>query len=152
MVVYFSKGTGLRVWCSPPQTGLKTHLPLHVPHDKLHKPYDGPKPPFDNGRDELTYYYCSTFEPPYLAEILDVLAKDIWLIEQTGRFETWAKVLQLNADSRAAYDAFEIICQQRMEFMALLGEEPYHRLVYEIERIDPWKFAEIEEPPAEEST
>lgn len=152
VIVYFSKGTGLRTWCHPPQTGLDVTIPLHVPHGKLYQPYDGPTPPFDNERDELTYRHCSTFEPPYLAEILDVLAKDIWLVEQAGPFEIWANVLQLNHDSIAARKAYDVIYQQRHELMALLGEEPYHRLIYEIERLDPWKFAEIEEPESEQES
>ncbi len=147
VIIYFSKGINIRRWCSPPQTGVADTIPLHVPHDKINGQYDGPTPPFKNDYDRRTYNLCSQVEPPFLIEVLDVLAKDIWLVEQAGTFEKWAQALGTNSDSRAARGAFDIVCQQRSELSALLGQESYHRLLYEIDRINPIKFkdAEIED-------
>lgn len=143
IVVYFSKGMSIRRWCKPPQTGLAETIPLHVPHDKINQVYDGPTPPWDDDtsdQDKRTYNQCSQVEPPFLIEVLDVLAKDIWLVEQAGTFERWANVLKVSPDSRSARGAFDIVCQQRMELQALLGDDAYHKLLYEIERINPIQF------------
>lgn len=150
IIVYFSKGENIRRWIAPPQTGLgQSAIPLHVPHDKIDERYDGPLPPFENDEDRRLYHLCSQPEPPYLIEVLDILAKDIWLLEQTGSFENWARVLGLHADSRAARGAFEVICQQRVEMIALLGDDAFHKLLYEIDRINPWKFKEETEDEPE---
>lgn len=150
IIVYFSKGAQVRRWCNPPQTGLAETIPVHVPHDKIDTPYDGPMPPFDDDdkQGKRTYILCSQAEPPYLIEVLDILAKDIWLVEQTGGFNRWANVVNSSVDSINARRAFESVCQQRAELQALLGEEPYHKLLYEIDRINPFKFAGKEDPAA----
>lgn len=147
VVVYFSKGNAIRRWCEPPQTGLGDTIPLHVPHDEIGEPYDGPMPPWTEEtteQDKRTFNYCSQVEPPFLIEVLDILAKDIALIETTGNFEAWCDELKISADSRTARSAFDIVCQQRIEMQALLGEE-YNRLLYEVERVakDPVDDAEI---------
>lgn len=136
IVIYFSKGAGIRRW-SQLQTGIRDTIPIHVPHDKIGKPYDGPMPPFENDQDQKTFNLCSQVEPPFLIEVLDVLAKDIWLIEQTGSFDNWAKAMKISSDSRFARAAYDIICNQRAELSALLGEGEFHRLLYEIDRIQP---------------
>lgn len=160
IIVYFSKGAAIRRWCQPPETGLGVTIPLHVPHDKINASYDGPMPPFENKEDEKKFNLCSQVEPPFLIEVLDILAKDIWLVEQTGHFETWARSLKVSPDSRNARGVFDIVCQQRLELQALLQEEAYHRLLYEIDRINPFIFetdeddseAEIEDQVDQEST
>lgn len=163
IVIYFSKGAQVRRWCKPPETNLAETIPVHVPHDKVGTPYDGPMPPFDDDDEQgkRTYVLCSHPEPPYLIEVLDILAKDIWLVERAGGFNNWANIIKSDVDSINARRAFESVCQQRAEVQALLGEEPYHKLLYEIERINPFKFvnkegdvvddtAEIVSPPTEE--
>jgi len=137
IIVYFSKGVAIRRWSKPPDTGLGDTLPIHVPHDKVDTPYDGPMPPFENEEDRRTFNFCSKVEPPFLVEVLDVLAKDVCLLEQTGAFDLWAQALKVSSDSRTARGAFDIVCQQRIELLTLLGEEPYHKLLYEIERLKP---------------
>lgn len=151
IVIYFSKGTQVRRWRNPPQTGLTETIPVHVPHDKVGTPYDGPIPPFDDGdeQNKRTYMLCSQPEPPYLIEVLDVLAKDIWLVEQAGGFNRWANIVNSSVDSISTRRAFEVICQQRAEVQALLGEEPYHKLLYEIDRINPYKFVKENENDAD---
>jgi len=144
-VIYFSKGAGIRRWCEPPQTGLGNTIPLHVPHDKINQTYDGPMPPFDTDHDKLTYLHCSQVEPPFLIEVLDVLAKDVWIVEQSGGFNKWAQAMGSNGDSMMARGVFDIVCKQRIQLMGLLGEDAHHKLLYEIERINPIKFAENEE-------
>lgn len=152
IIIYFSKGAQVRRWCNPPQTGLAETIPVHVPHDKVGTVYDGPMPPFDDDdQGKRTYILCSQAEPPYLIEVLDILAKDIWLVEQTGGFNKWANVVNSSADSISTRRAFEIICQQRAEVQALLGEEPYHKLLYEINRINPFKFADKEDTDADDT-
>lgn len=143
IIIYFSKGAAIRRWCQPPEIGLGDTIPLHVPHDKINEPYDGPLPPFENEQDKRTFQFCSQVEPPFLIEVLDVLAKDVWLVEQAGSFERWAEALKVSSDSRAARAAFDIVCQQRIELAALLGDDAYHKLLYEIERIPQ---PEIEQP------
>ncbi len=142
IIVYFSKGAGIRRWCQPPQPGLNETIPVHVPHGKINEPYDGPMPPFENEQDKRIFRLCSQVEPPFLIEVLDVLAKDIWLIEQAGTFDRWATALKVSPDSRSARGAFDIVCQQRVELRALLGEESFHKLLHEIERVDPFVMEE----------
>lgn len=148
VIIYFSKGADIRRWCLPPQTGADT-IPLHVPHDKINGPYDGPMPPFENDYDQRIYNVCSQVEPPFLIEVLDILAKDTWLVEQAGTFERWAQILEVSSDSRAARRTFDIVCQQRSELSALLGQESYHRLLYEIDRINPFEFPQDENEDSE---
>lgn len=131
-VIYFSKGKNVRQWCYPPQTGHS--LPIHVPHNKIGQTYDGPFPPFENDQDKKIYKLCSQVEPPYLTEVLDVLARDICLVEQTGDFERWTQAVKTTPDSLTARTVYEIIVQQRLELIALLEEEAFHRLLYEIDR------------------
>lgn len=133
IIIYFSKGIGIRRWCQPPE---KAGIPVHVPHDKIDEMYDGPMPPFESEQDRNTFNHCSRIEPPYLVEVLDILAKDTCLVEQTQSFNNWAQALKLNPDSMLARSAFEIICQQRLELRALLGAESYHKLLYEIKRLN----------------
>lgn len=144
IIIYFSKGAGIRRW-SQPQTGIGDTIPLHVPHDKIGKSYDGPMPPFENDQDKKTFNLCSQVEPPFLIEVLDILARDIWIVEQTGSFDNWAKTMKTSSDSRSARTAFDIVCSQRVELSTLLGEHEFHRLLYEIDRIKPDKPAEIEQ-------
>jgi len=141
IVIYFSKGAAIRQWCQSPEIGFGDTIPLHIPHHKINKRYDGPLPPFENERDKRTFQFCSQVEPPFLAEVLEVLARDICLVEQAGSFERWAEALKTSSDSRAAKTAFDIICQQRIELTALLGEGACHKLLYEIDRVP-----EIEPP------
>lgn len=148
VIVYFSKGAGIRRWTPPPETGLGDTIPLHVPHDKIGESYDGPLPPFETEQDQRIFALCSQPEPPFLIEVLDVLARDIWLVEQTGTFDKWALAIGSTPDSRIARSAFDIICQQRIEMIALLGEGTCHRLLYEIDRLPK---AEIEDEPTEEN-
>lgn len=149
VIIYFSKGIGIRRWTQPPQTGLGDTIPLHVPHDKIDEPYDGPLPPLETEQDKRTFALCSQPEPPFLIEVLDVLARDIWLVEQAGTFDKWAALMETSSDSRTARGAFDIVCQQRIEMLALLGEGPYHKLLYEIDRLP---RPEIEPDPTEKST
>jgi len=142
IVIYFSKGAGIRRWIEP-HIGISDTIPIHVPHDKVGKPYDGPFPPFENDVDQRTFNSCSQIEPPFLIEVLDILARDIWLIEQSKTFEGWTQALKVNSDSRSARMAFEIVCQQRLELGALLGDGNLHKLLYEIDRLQP---DEIEQP------
>jgi len=137
IVVYFSKGIGIRQWREPPQT---ESLPLHVPRDKIQTRYDGPQPPFENDKDQQTFYLCSELEPPSLPEVLDVLAKDIWLIEQTGTFERWTATLKSTPDSLYARAIYDLVNQQLQELKFLLGEGMFHKLIYEIDRIHPFQF------------
>lgn len=131
IVIYFSKGAEIRSWCQPPQIG--DTIPLHVPRNRIHKPYDGPRPPFETSQEERTFVLCSQPEIPSLNEVLTVLARDICLVEQTGSFDTWAQAMNFQ-DNRTARGIFNIICQQRPDMIALLGEGAYHRLLYEIDR------------------
>lgn len=140
IIVFFSKGALIRRWCQSPNTGLGDTIPVHVPHDKVNKPYDGPMPPWDDetsDQDKRTFEFCSQIEPPFLIEVLDVLAKDVWLIEQAGVFDNWCSLLKFSQDSRSAKSAFDVVLQQRLELQALLGEDAYHQLLYEIDRINP---------------
>ena len=140
IVIFFSKGVLIRRWCQPPGTGLGDTIPTHVPHDKINEPYDGPTPPWDEEtteQDQRTFNFCSQVEPPFLIEVLDVLAKDVEIVEQTGTFENWCMLLKVSPDSRSARSSYEIVLQQCMELQALLGEEAYHKLIYEIDRIKP---------------
>jgi hypothetical protein len=139
MVVYFSKGISIRRWIEPRPD--ETDIPLNVPPDKVGTQYDGPMPPFTDEDDLRTFNECSTVEPPFLIEVLEVLAKDIWLVEQTGNFTQWAKTLQIQPEP-AVKAAYNVVCQQRTELYALLGEEECHRLLYEIERLNPYQFEE----------
>lgn len=133
VIIYFSKGAGIRRWSESSQ--MTGDIPFHVPHDKIGKRYDGPLPPFESKQDKRTFAFCSQPEPPYLIEVLDVLARDIYLVEQAAGFEQWASFVGSTPDSRVARAAFDIVCQQRIEMIALLGEGTCHRLIYEIDRL-----------------
>lgn len=147
IIIFFSKGALIRRWCKPPETGLGETIPLHVPHDKINEPYDGPMPPWDDEtteQDKRTFTLCSTVEPPFLIEVLDVLAKDVWIVEQAETFDKWCELLKVSSDSRAARSAYEIVSQHRMELQALLGDS-YYKLVYEIDRLNPIEIADSDE-------
>ncbi len=134
IIVYFSKGVTIRRWCQPPLT-IEDTIPLHVPHDKIGESYDGPLPPFDHKQDKQIFNRCSEAEPPFIIEILDVLAKDGWLIEQTGTFERWAEARKTSPDSIRAARSFEAVKQQQADLQALLGKGEYYTLLYEIDRL-----------------
>jgi len=128
IVVYFSKGLGLRLWKEPPQ-GL-AGLPLHVPKDKIGKRYDGPLPPFEDDKDRETFEYCSVAEPPNLKEVMLCLAVDMRNLEQAGTFEKWAQLMKME-DSPMLRQTFNILANQRRSLQQLFGEGEYHRFLYE---------------------
>jgi hypothetical protein len=133
IVVYFSKGIGIRVWKEPPQGILSEGTPHHIPKDKIGKPYDGPMPPFENEKDKETFERCSVPEAPTLKEVTRCLAIDLKNVEIAGGFEKWAIAMESTPDSITARSAFDTIVKQRGEMMQLLGEEAYHKYLYEIE-------------------
>lgn len=146
-VVYFSKGIGIRRWCETLQ--IADTIPVHTPRDKIGQRYDGPMPPFETEQDKRTFLLCSQPEPPFLIELLDLLARDITLLERVGAYDSWASTVGLSPDSRAAKSSFDLICQQRLNLIALFGEGAYHRLIYETDRLP---RAEIVPNPVEKNT
>lgn len=133
IVIYFSKGLGIRLWKEPTEGLLSEGVPHHVPQGKVGQLYDGPQPPFENERDKEIWARCSAPQLPYLKEVFLCLANDIRNVELTGSFERWAKLMQTTPDSRIARDTFDLILRQRADLRRLLGEEAYHRLLYETE-------------------
>ncbi len=133
ITIYFSKGLEIRVWNEPPQGLIAEGLPHHVPKEKIGKRYDGPMPPFENERDKETFERCSSPEAPYLKEVMLCIAIDLKNIELAGSFERWATAMKSSPDSILAKGSFETILKQRSQMQQLLGEEVYHRLLYEIE-------------------
>lgn len=139
-VVYFSKGFGLRTWVQPPEGFATAGSPSHVPHGKINTRYDGPMPPWDQDdeitplADKVMFEHCSAAEPPFLAEVLNCLANDCRVLEQTqGNFTAWCQRMEVSNDSRYAKEAWDAIAKQRQQLAALLGESEFHRLINETE-------------------
>lgn len=136
-IVYFSKGSGLRLWISPPEEFESFGKPLHVPRVNIGTRYDGPLPPFegDNAEYEQNIFSkCSVPAPPNISEILNCLANDSFTIESTGIFESWCVLMKGDVDSIHARKTYDVCCRHRLQLQALLGSEMYHHLVHEMGR------------------
>ncbi len=74
-------------------------------------------------------------EEPQLDEVLDCLASDAASIQDGASFEDWAADLGYDTDSRKAERTYQAVKDQAEKLRALLGDDNYERLLWEIERL-----------------
>jgi hypothetical protein len=119
MVVYFSKGDGLRVWKATSRTiggrvkGTRAAMPL---------------------KRTVAWEQDTMPEPPSLIEVLDCLAMDANGIENASSFEDWCGEYGYDTDSRKAEKTYRICARQVEKLRAMLGREAYEELLYGVER------------------
>lgn len=71
---------------------------------------------------------------PSLAEVLDCLASDASMVENSRDFTDFCNELGYDPDSRKAKRTYDTIIRQSFELRELLGEAQYKRLLWKIER------------------
>jgi hypothetical protein len=74
-------------------------------------------------------------EPPDVRDVLDMLAAEAGIVEESGSFEAWANQLGFDVDSRSAERAYQASCRLAQELRGLLGERAYERLVHSSARL-----------------
>lgn len=85
----------------------------------------------------LAHYSCgiALSDPPSLASILDCLAHDATLAESAGGFSDWCGESGCSDDSIRERKVFRSCRRQSRQLRRLLGDEAYHELLYETERL-----------------
>lgn len=129
MTLYYSKGSGLRVWRKTPKVWgngdrpkdckPRERAPLRLWRMSMYN-----KEAFENWTDP---------EPPTVAEVLDCLASDASSVDGAGSFEDWASDLGFDSDSRKAEDTYRATAKQANELRRLLGPVDYRVLLENVE-------------------
>ena len=72
--------------------------------------------------------------PPTAADVLDCMASDSAEVENADSFDDWAPEYGYDADSRKAERVYTACVKQADKLEALLGDEDYSALLWDIER------------------
>lgn len=73
--------------------------------------------------------------PPEIVEVLDALAAEAAVAEETGGYEAWAAQMGYDPDSREARRAYRAELRRGRLLRALLGDDAYRRLLWETDRL-----------------
>ncbi|HEY5318789.1 MAG TPA: hypothetical protein VIJ20_12445, partial [Solirubrobacteraceae bacterium] len=73
--------------------------------------------------------------PPSVADVVDVVAAEAAVAEEAGSYEEWALQMGFDPDSRSGERVYRTECRQAKLLRALLGDEAYLKLLWEIERL-----------------
>jgi len=88
-----------------------------------------------NGHRPVTTIIAADSGPPDLAEVLDALAAQAAVIEETSCYEEWAAQMGFDPDSRRGERVYRSERRQAKLLRELLGDEGYRTLLWEIERL-----------------
>lgn len=93
--------------------------------------------PQNRVRRSLTTYfsmgYAHTKEPTAI-EVLDCLASDAGTTENNPDFESWARELGYDDDSRKAERTYRVVSSQTERLKRFLGDDRYQELLWNTER------------------
>jgi hypothetical protein len=73
--------------------------------------------------------------PPDLVDVLDILAAEAAVVEDSGDFEGWAAQMGYSPDSRRAERTYRAELRNSKLLRGLLGEDGYRRLLWETMRL-----------------
>jgi len=88
-----------------------------------------------NGHPPVTTMMASDDGPPDLADVLDTVAAEAAVVEETGCYETWAECMGFDADCYCGRQIYRTERRQARRLRALLGDEGYRKLLWETERL-----------------
>ncbi|HWF73329.1 MAG TPA: hypothetical protein VG186_08290 [Solirubrobacteraceae bacterium] len=88
-----------------------------------------------NGHRPVTAIMASDNGPPEVADVLDAVAAEAAVVDDTGSYEEWAQQMGFDADSRRGERIYHSERRQAKALRALLGEEAYRELLWETERL-----------------
>ena len=128
VVVFFSKGPGLRVWTDSEISGEPP-----VPISKVGTTYDGPMPPFESEREKEVFLKQSTPETPRFSEILTCLITDIRKATEALGYDDWCRLFKWSMDSCHARKCYDGVLEQEMKLRTLLGVDAYEYLMHNVE-------------------
>jgi hypothetical protein len=90
-----------------------------------------------HGRKRMTVYFSqgpAINHEPELKSVLDSLASDASLIEDSRDFEDFARELGYDPDSRKAERSYDVTRKQTDRFKRFLGAEAFEQLLFHVER------------------
>jgi hypothetical protein len=90
------------------------------------------------GRRSMTVYYSmgsALTHEPRVEDVLDSLAMEWSDVENSPKFEDWAREYGYDLDSRRAERIYKVVIVQSRKFEALLGRDILKKLAYETERL-----------------
>ena len=88
-----------------------------------------------SGDRPVTTIIGSDDGPPSVADVVDVVAAEAAVAEEAGSYEEWALQMGFDPDSRSGERVYRTECRQAKLLRALLGDEAYLKLLWEIERL-----------------
>jgi len=88
-----------------------------------------------NGHRPVTTIMASDDGPPEAADVLDAVAAEAAVVEDSGCYEAWALQMGFDPDSRRGERVYWSERRQAKFLRALLGEEAYRELLWETERL-----------------
>ncbi len=88
-----------------------------------------------NGARPVTTIMASDSGQPEVVEVLDAVAAEAAVVEDTGTYEQWALHMGFDPDSRRGERVYRSERRQARLLRALLGEEDYRELLWETERL-----------------
>jgi hypothetical protein len=88
-----------------------------------------------NGDRPVTTVMPSDNGPPEVAEVVDAVAAEAAVIEETSCYEAWAERMGFDLDSRRGARVYRTERRQAWLLRALLGREAYRKLLWETERL-----------------
>jgi hypothetical protein len=88
-----------------------------------------------NGDRPVTTIMASDNGPPEVADVIDAVAAEAAVVEETGSYEDWALQMGFDPDSRRGERIYRTERLQAKLLRALLGNSGYRRLLWEIERL-----------------
>jgi hypothetical protein len=87
------------------------------------------------GHRPVTTIMASDDGPPDVTEVLDAVAAEAAVIEETTCYEEWAGQMGFDPDSRHGERVYRSEGRQARLLLELLGDEDYRALLWEIERL-----------------
>jgi hypothetical protein len=88
-----------------------------------------------NGDRPVRTIMASDNGPPEVADVVDAVAAEAAVLEETGSFEEWALQMGFDSDSRHGERVYRTVRRQARLLRALLGDEAYRTLLWETERL-----------------
>jgi hypothetical protein len=73
--------------------------------------------------------------PPNMADVVDTVAAEAAVVEETRCYEAWAERMGFDPDSRRGEQIYRTERRQARVLRALLGGEGYRKLLWETERL-----------------
>lgn len=88
-----------------------------------------------NGHRPVTMIMASDNGPPDVAEVVDAVAAEAAVVEDTSCYEDWAAQMGFDPDSRRGERVYRDERHQAKLLRALIGDAAYRKLLWEVERL-----------------